>query len=131
MPNNYSETPAFKTLATSYYKMAQNYQNTSTLWSPISSIVFTSTQLPVANEAVSAPVKYGASNDTASGTSSNFSPIIGDVGLDIKNASDYCNLIYYEPKGEFRMASLMGGSNSSINNIDIQVYWKNRLDNKL
>jgi hypothetical protein len=29
------------------------------------------------------------------------------------------------------MASMLGGSNGYITNIDIQVFWKNRLDNKL
>jgi hypothetical protein len=123
--------PNFPALGASYFKMVENFPNTATLWNPIASIVFTSTQLPIANESVSSPSIFGRSNDVGSTTSANFAPIIGDMAINLKEASGYSNLIFYEPNGEFKMASMMGGSNNSINNIDIQAYWKNRLDNKL
>ena len=128
IPNTFT---GFPTLAPSYYKMAQNFVNTGSMWNPISSIVFTSGQLPVVNETVSAPVKYGSSNTDSSTISNNFTPTIADVAIDIKKADGYSNLIYYEPNGEFRMASMLGGSNGELTNIDIQVFWKNRLDNRL
>jgi hypothetical protein len=131
-PPNPLITPPYGDIASSYYVMAQNYTNTSTLWSPISSIVFTSTQLPVKTESASNPVRYGSSNDSGANTSSGaFSPIIADIGINVKQASDYCNLIYYEPSPEYKMTSLIGGSNSKITNIDLKVFWKSRLDNKL
>jgi len=121
----------FPTLANSYYKMAQNYVSTNSLWSPISSIVFTTGQLPILNETSSSPVKFGSANNNTSTIANNFSPVIADVALNLKRAEDYSNLIFYEPSGEYRMASMLGGSNGEIVNIDIQVFWKNRLDNKL
>ena len=127
-PNLYS---SFPTLATAYYKMAENFVNTGCIWNPINSIVFTSGQLPVVNEALSTPVKYGNSNIDTTITSSNFTPTIADLAINTRKAEDYSNLIFYEPNGEFKMASMLGGSNGYITNIDIQVFWKNRLDNKL
>ena len=127
IPNTFT---GFPTLAPSYYKMAQNYVCTNSFWNPISSIVFCSGQMPIVNENVSAPVRYGLSTTTDQ-LSNNFSPIIADVALKLQRAEDYTNLIFYEPSGEFRMASMLGGSNGSLTNIDIQVYYKNRLDNKL
>ena len=121
----------FPTLADSYYKMTQNYVTTSSLWSPVSSIVFTTGQLPVLNETSSAPVRFGLANNNISSIANNFTPIIADVALPIKRAEDYNNLIFYEPNGEYRMASMLGGANGVITNIDIQVFWKNRLDNRL
>jgi hypothetical protein len=121
----------FPTLAESYYKITQNYITTSSLWNPISSIVCTSGLLPVLTETISAPVKYGASNNDSTTVSNNFIPTIADFAIDIKSADAYSNFIFYEPNGEFRMASMLGGSNGEITNIDIQVFWKNRLDNKL
>lgn len=128
LPNSYA---GFPTLATSYYKMTQNFVNTSSYWNPIQSIVFCSGQLPVKNEEISAPIVYGTSNDANSSISNSFSPIIADLAINMKRAEDYNNLIYYEPNGEYKMASMLGGSNGGITDIDIQVYFKNRLDNKL
>jgi len=128
LPNVYT---GFPTLATSYYKITQNYIATSSTWNPIQSIVFCSGLLPVVNESISAPIVYGTSNDEGSNISAAFSPIIADLAVDMKRAEDYSNFIYYEPNGEFKMASMVGGSNGALTDIDIQVYWKNRLDNKL
>jgi hypothetical protein len=128
IPNTFT---GFPTLAGSYYKMAQNFVNTSSMWNPISSIVFTSGQIPVVNETQSAPLKYGSTNIDSSTISNSFTPTIADIALDIKKADGYSNLIYYEPNGEFRMASMLGGSNGELTNIDIRVFWKNRLDNRL
>jgi len=128
LPNSFA---GFPTLAPSYYKMTENFVSTSSIWSPIQSIVFTSGQLPVVNESISAPIVYGTSNDDSSNTSAAFSPIIADLAVNMKRAEDYSNFIYYEPQGEFKMASMIGGSNGKLTDIDIQVYYKNRLDNKL
>lgn len=127
-PNSFTTFPA---LAPSYYKMTQNYPNTSSMWSPISSIVFTSQQLGVLNEYTSAPLLLGRSNINNDLTSGNFNPIITDMAYNLKSSSDYCNLLFHEPNGEFKMATMLGGSNNSLNNIDINVFWKNRLDNQL
>jgi hypothetical protein len=39
-------------------------------------------------------------------------------------------MIYYAPSAEYRMADFQN-SKQDIRNIDIQVFWKNRLDNQL
>jgi hypothetical protein len=61
-----------------------------------------------------------------------FAPIVTDIALDLANdGSDaYRKMIYYSPVAEYRMASLTP-SRQSINSIDIQVFWKNRLDGNL
>lgn len=129
-PNGFT---GFTPLADSYYKMQQNYTSTSTLWSPVSSIVFTSNQLPVLVEQVSAPIVYGSSNgdDANQSSTASYSPIIADFVLNVKNADDYSQFILYDPQGEFKMASFLGGSNSAITNIDIACWWKNRLTGSL
>jgi hypothetical protein len=132
IPPTPSVSPAFKTLAAAYYLMLQNYTNTSTLWSPISSIAITSNSLPVHNENTSTPIIYGNSNvSNITSSTSNFSTIVADVALNTRTADAYCNFIYYEPTAEYKMSSMMGGSNQKLTNIDLQLYWKNRLDNNL
>ena len=116
-----------------WYRMTQNYESTSTLWSPIDSIVFTSTLLPLQNEQTAPPNALGTRNtgNSAATSQSAFSPIITDVSLDLStDATGYRKMIYYAPSAEYRMADFQN-SKQDIRSIDIQVYWKNRLDNNL
>lgn len=117
-----------------YYIAQQDYSSTDSLWSPISSLVFTSTLLPVKTEATGAPVVLGAGNIGFSQATiqSAFQPIITDIALDTSsgNAEAYRKFIYYAPSAEYRLTDF-SSSKQDIRNIDIQVYWKNRLDNQL
>jgi hypothetical protein len=117
-----------------FYIAQQDYSSTDSLWSPVSSIVFTSTLLPVKSEATGAPVVLGAGNVgfSQATTPSAFQPIITDIALDTSsgNAEAYRKFIYYAPSAEYRLSDF-SSSKQDIRNIDIQVYWKNRLDNQL
>ncbi len=116
-----------------WYRMTQNYESISTLWSPIDSIVFTSTLLPLQNEQTAPPNALGTRNtgNSAATSQSAFSPIITDVSLDLSSdPTGYRKMIYYAPSAEYRMADFQN-SKQDIRSVDIQVYWKNRLDNNL
>lgn len=117
-----------------YWLATQDYPSTDSLWSPISSIVFTSTLLPVRAEATGQPVVLGTSNTgfSSSSTQSAFQPIITDISLDTSTngAAAYRSFIYYAPTAEYRLSDFTS-SKQDIRNIDIQVFWKNRLDNNL
>jgi hypothetical protein len=117
-----------------YWLAEQDYESTSSLWSPVSSIVFTTTLLPIRNEYTGAPIVFGKGNIGTTGQSvqNAFSPIITDIALDLAGdgADAYRKMVYYAPVAEYRMASLTP-SKQPINSIDIQVYWKNRLDGTL
>jgi hypothetical protein len=115
-----------------FWKMTQDYESTSTLWSPIESIVFNSTMLPLVFEATGDPIIFGDSNTNTSsgGSRPAFQPIITDVALPLESAQSYRELIYYSPSAEYRMASFQR-SKQPINQIDIQVYYKNRLDGQI
>jgi hypothetical protein len=109
----------------------QDYESTSTLWSPIESIVFTSALLPLVFEQIGDPIRFGSGNDNASNSGRPaFSPIITDVALTNENANAYRTFILYSPTAEYRLASFQR-SKQSINSVDIQCYWKNRLDGQL
>ena len=118
--------------AKSYWIMTQDCPSTSTLWCPCSSIVFTSGTLPLVFEATGEPVRFGTGNlgATGGGTSASFAPIITDIQLTNTGAYDYRQFIQYVPSAEYRMASFQKSA-IPITQIDIQVYWKNRLDGKL
>lgn len=117
-----------------YWRLVQDYKSVDSLWSPISSIVFTTTLLPIKLENASAPNILGTGNlgDSAPTSKSAFEPIITDIALDtaLGGADDYRQFIYYAPSAEYRMSDL-SPSKQEIRNIDIQVFWKNRLNNQL
>ena len=116
-----------------YWMNEQDYESNSSLWSPISSILFTSTLLPIRAEQTGAPIVLGQGNDAESSgtTPSAFQPIITDVALPMTGgAADYRSFIYYAPAAEYRLSDTTP-SKQDIRNIDVQVFWKNRLDNSL
>jgi hypothetical protein len=116
---------------TSYYITTQDYESTSTLWCPIESLVFTTTCIPVIPELQGQPVNYGESNIIQPFTSSSaFQPIITDIVIPLDNAHGYRDFISYTPSAEYRMTSLTA-SKQEVRQIDINVYWRNRLDNEL
>jgi hypothetical protein len=127
VPNGFTSAPNQQKV---YWIAKQDYLSTD-FWSPISSIVFTSTLLPIKPEFTGQPIVLGDSNTQSSSTQNAFQPIITDITLPLTNGSeDYRSLILYVPTAEYRLSDLTS-SHEPIQNIDIQVYWKNRLDNQL
>jgi hypothetical protein len=113
--------------------MTQDYLSTSTLWSPIDSLVFTTALLPIQNEATAPPNALGSKNigNSAATSKSAFLPIITDVALPLSSdPAGYRKQLYYAPVAEYRMADFTG-SKQDIRNIDVAVFWRNRLDNNL
>lgn len=115
-----------------FWQQVQDFESTSTLWSPIENIVFNSTLLPLVFEQTGDPVKFGNSNTNTALTNSQsaFQPIITDIALPVQDAHSYRELIYYAPQAEYRLASFQR-SKQPISQIDIQVFWRNRLDGNL
>lgn len=114
-----------------YLVMEQEYNSTSTLWSPISSIVFSSTMIPIFPEQTGTPLTYGeGNNNVPTESTSNFTPIITDISVPMTRADDYRGFLSYTPTGEYRLSSFTG-SRTELRNIDIQVFWKNRINNIL
>jgi len=111
--------------------LQQDYESTSTLWSPISAIVFSSTMIPIFPEQTGTPLTYGEGNaNIPSESTSAFTPIITDISVPMIRAEDYRSFLSYTPTGEYRLSSFTG-SRTELRNIDIQVFWKNRINNIL
>jgi len=116
-----------------YWISKQDYNSTGSLWSPVQSIVFTSTLLPVKREYTGKPLQLGDSNNNStSNSTSAFEPIIADFVIDqqYEKAEGWRDFTIYEPTAEYKMISLTA-SHDEIRNIDIQVYWKYRLTGEL
>jgi hypothetical protein len=116
-----------------YWAIAQDFACVDTMWSPIASLVFTSQFIPVTKEIQSDPTFLGYGNLGTSGVTSPsaFQPIVGDLEIDLadKGADAYRGFIKYEPQAEFRMSDISG--QNDLRSIDIQLWWKGRLDGVL
>lgn len=117
-----------------YYTVTQEYRSTDTLWSPIQSIVFTTALLPIRYESSAPPNVLGTGNigDSAASNQAAFQPIITDITEDTGQfgAEVYRQFTNYIPSAEYRMQEFSSSQNS-INTIDIQIFWKCRLDGQL
>lgn len=113
------------------YSVLQTFSEGPTpvaLWNPITSIVFTSTLLPIVPTNYGIPKVYNANESQLStGNNSNLVPIITDFIVAFSATNNYKPTINYEPAGEYRWVDLMG--NNPLNTIDIQVFWKDKFGN--
>lgn len=119
----------FTTFGTKYpqaglgYNIMSTYTCPLSTWSCVSSIIFTSSIIPVIPNAV-APEKFFNSNNTLpsqSGTN-NTSNMITDFQVSIGPNSFYNPSISYLPTAEYRLISLFG--DSGLNQVQISVFWK-------
>lgn len=110
-----------------FIKVTQNY-STLAQASPISSILFTTSTMPIAPNQLSAPIILDGSQviNLAANTSDIYQNIITDF---IADESQYRagGALLYVPSGNYRYISLIGSQ--EIKQIDINVYYRDKLGN--
>ena len=103
-------------------QIVQEY-STLALWTPITSIVFTSNTLPIVANQVSAPLLFfNGQRFSSGGNNSNIAQVITDFVA--QNGIYKPNLIYV-PSAQYRLVSLVG--NTPLYNLDIEVFYRNRV----
>jgi hypothetical protein len=103
-----------------YFIVLKQEISTIDAWSPVSSIVFTSNQLPIVVSQFSA--SNSISNQVPSATIGNrFALVITDL---MTNQQGFRPNIIYNPTAEYRRITLTG--NMGIRNIDINVFWRSK-----
>lgn len=115
------------------YIITQDYPSTSGNWSPIDSVVITSTKLPISQEIVApAPGAFGSSDlGFSAGTSgAAFQQVVADMQCGATGADEWRQYMKYEPLAEYRMLAF-NKSTEPIQNVDFLVWWRNRYDNNL
>jgi len=101
--------------------------DTTSLWTPISSIVFTSATFPIIPNRLSPPQAFTNGvlvNLNPNSNNSNFAQVITDI---ITGDLCYKPTLIYEPTAEYRLIDMVG--NTPLTNINIQVFWKSKLGN--
>jgi len=101
----------------------QEYSTLAT-WCPIKSIVFTTSQIPVVSGQYGTPSLTIENISLPSNASASSFNVITDL---VANDFDYRGVVLYAPTAQYRYISLQ--PNSSVTNIDIQIYWQDRLGN--
>jgi hypothetical protein len=107
------------------YDAIQVFQECSTiaLWTPITSIVFTSTTLPIVSNQVSTPIVFnGSSIFGGNGNNALVQQLISDF---ISDDGTYRPNLVYQPTAQYRWIQLMG--NQPLTTFDLQVFYKDRL----
>jgi hypothetical protein len=95
--------------------------------------VFASALMPVKPESNSAPVIVGQGNigNTQATAKAAFTRVITDLSLPMdKGAASWKSFIYYVPSAEYRLSDFLA-SHQPLQGVDVQVFWKNRLNNQL
>jgi len=94
-------------------------------WSPIVSIVFTTSLIPVSMTNISQPLIYGDSyQKNVSSSNAITSNIITDFEFPLTTGLEYQSILYYQPISELRLFNLI--SNAPLSNININVFFKNK-----
>jgi len=105
------------------------YQEYSTIaqWNPVSSMVITSTSLPVMPNAVSGIIQStdinGFSQNLTNLQNNVVFPIITDYAVDT-SINGYKPFIYYVPTSQYRKIQLLGST--PLTNIDVSLFWRGR-----
>jgi len=104
------------------YQIVQEYSTVS-LWTPITSVVFTSNTLPIVPNNISAPLLFiNGQVYNNGGNNSNISQVITDF---VSDTGIYKPNIVYTPTAQYRLVNLVG--NTPVYNLDINVFWKDRV----
>jgi hypothetical protein len=103
-------------------QIVQEY-STISLWTPVTSIVFTSNTLPIVPNNLSAPLLFlNGVRYTSGGNNSNIAQVITDF---VANDGLYKPSITFAPSAQYRLINLVG--NTPLYNLDVAVFYKNRI----
>lgn len=109
------------------YQILQEY-TTAPLWSPIDSIVFTTSLLPSVPELVASPIIFGNNGaPVLTGQNANITTTLTDFIVPMTTGNEYKPSINYTPTGEYRLTSLFG--KNPIHGIQVNVFYKDRFGN--
>jgi len=125
--NGLNEVPITNPSSYTALKMVQEY-NTTALWNPVQTLVFTSALMPVAPSMVGLPKVWNSYADLlGNGVNNNLSPIMTDLEVQMTTGNDYKPNVLYNPLAEYRLLDLL--SNSPVNAIEISCFWKTQFGN--
>lgn len=113
-----------------YFRETQDFISTGSLWSPVASLVLTTTQVPVRLEMNANPVQLGDSNSGgATGLSGASQKVLLETPIDAITADLWRGFILYKPLTP--IFSALDPSEGGLTNIDLRLGWRSRLTNEV
>ena len=113
-----------------YVKLTQDFVSTGSLWSPITSFVLVTTQIPVRNEALANPLTLGTANiGTQNASSGSFQRVLLETPINAVTADIWRGWVLYQPL--IPTLSSLEDVKDGIVELDLYLYWRNRLTNSL
>jgi hypothetical protein len=100
--------------------MEQPYSTGATL-SPIQSLVFNTSLLPILPQLIGIP-RILRDNNSSTGQNDNISNEITDLVVNVSRGDEYFPAVLYLPTAEYRLIDLNG--NAPIGAVQISVQWK-------
>jgi hypothetical protein len=110
-----------------YYRLSNEYPSVP-FWSPLSSIVFTTNQIPVEPANANPTVIIGSSAST-NNNNINLASVITDFDINFVTGLESRQINYYTPLGEYRLIDLV--SNRPLSDINISVFWRDKIQGNL
>lgn len=106
------------------YNAIQVYQEgqTAALLNPVSSLVFTTSLLPIVQSNIGTPFLISTSGITGSSGLANIAPVITDFIVPYSALNTYKPDVSYTPNSEYRLVDLYG--TSPLSAIEVSVFWK-------
>jgi hypothetical protein len=114
------------------YNAIQLYQeySSASLLSPIASLVFATSLIPVVPSNTGKPQVYNGDNNlTVSNNNCNIASMVTDFHVDNADGYGYVSSIQYVPSSEYRLIDLASGGSSPLSNIELSVFWKDAFNN--
>jgi hypothetical protein len=112
-----------------YIRETQDFISTGTLWSPISSFVLKTSQIPVRMEQMASPVTLGGSSTGGTNTSGAGQRVLLEVPIDCVTADLWRGYVLYKPLTP--IFSALDSTQQPLSTIDIDMGWRNRLTNEV
>jgi len=113
-----------------FVRLPQDYISTGSIWSPVSSIVLVTTQIPVRNEGTANPIVFGTANVGGQSSSGGaFQKVLIEVPINATKADFWRGSVVYEP--QTLTFSSLSPSQEGISDVDVSLFWRNRLTNSL
>jgi hypothetical protein len=112
-----------------YVVLTQDIESTSSLWSPVASIVVGTQQLCIAAEYTANSVIVGTGNLGNNTTAGAFANVIIETPIEVLPQTGWRGLLSYNPQVD--IFSVLNASNEPLKELDFQLYWRNRVTNNL
>jgi len=112
-----------------YIRETQDFISTGTLWSPISSFVLGTSQIPVRMEQMASPVLLGTGSLGGTNPSGAGQRVLLEVPIDCVTADLWRGYVLYKPLTP--IFSALDSTQQELSTIDISMGWRNRLTNEV